>query len=339
MLIGLVAVLCAATTEELIARVDASVVTVRVAEQVKLETAQLSSVAIVRGLGSGVLVHADGWVVTAAHVVDEADHIEVHFVDKHASVAHVVTLSRTEDVALLKLEKPHPKPVVAVLGDSGRLRPGARLFAIGAPLRYEHTVTSGIVSALRSDDSPGLHPSRLIQTDVPLNPGNSGGPLFDDRGEVVGIASFIATTNKGSVGLNFAVPSAVVRQRLFDAPLPWIGVEVRFPPKEFVELMRWPVGTGMFVEKVKPGSPAAKAGLEGGQFEVEAGDTKLVLGGDVVLSVNGVASSDPKAVGAVLARLKPGESIRYEVVRQGASRFIDVPLPDLPPVPKLPTRK
>jgi S1-C subfamily serine protease len=98
-------------------------------------------------------------------------------------------------------------------------------------------------------------------------------------------------------------------------------------------------GDAVFIEQVKPGSPAATAGLEGGQFEVEAGDTKVVLGGDVVLTVNGVASSGPKAVGAVLARLKPGESIRYEVVRQGASRFIDVPLPDLPAVPKLPTRK
>jgi S1-C subfamily serine protease len=339
MLTSLMAVVCAATMEDLIARVDASVVTVRVAEKVQVETPQVTTVAIVRGLGSGVLVHADGWVVTAAHVVDEADLIEVHFADKHASLAAIVTLSRTEDLALLKLETPHPRPVVAVLGDSSRLRPGTRLFAIGAPLRYEHTVTSGIVSALRSDDSPGLHPSRLIQTDVPLNPGNSGGPLFDERGEVVGIASFIATPDKGSVGLNFGIPSAVVRQRLFEAPLPWIGVAVRFPPKDFVELMKWPVGTGMLIEKVKRDSPAEKAGLQGGVIEVEAQNVKVSIGGDVVLTVNGVPAGDRKAVGAALSSLKRGDSIRYEVVRRGASHFIDVPLPDLPPVPKLPTRK
>jgi serine protease Do len=340
MLLGLLAaVVCGATVEDLIARVDGSVVTVRVAQKVQADTPEVSTVAIVRGLGSGVLVHADGWVVTAAHVVDEADHIEVHFVDKHVSVAHIVTISRTEDVALLKLERAPPKPVVAVLGDSSRLRPGSRLFAIGAPLRYEHTVTSGIVSALRSDDSVGLHPSRLIQTDVPLNPGNSGGPLFDERGEVVGIASFIATPNKGSVGLNFAVPSAIVRRRLFEAPLPWVGVEVRFPPKEFVELMHWPVGTGMIIEKVKDGSPASDAGLRGGVFELEAGDTKLIVGGDIVRSVNGIPANEAKAIGTALAKLKPGEAIRYEVVRDGVSRFIDVPLPELPAVPVLPARK
>lgn len=150
--------LAALPLEQVIQKVDASVVTVRVAQ--KKTTGR--SVSITTGTGSGVLVHADGWVVTAGHVVDEADVIELEFVDGSSSPAEIVTLSRTEDLALLKAEKLPKKPVIAPLGDSDALKPGMRLFAIGAPLGLTHTVTAGVVSALRTDTRKGLHPSRLL---------------------------------------------------------------------------------------------------------------------------------------------------------------------------------
>lgn len=317
--------------EQVVQKVDASVVTVRVAEKRTSE----KSVSISTGTGSGVLVHAEGWVVTAAHVVDEADLIEVEFVDGAASVAEIVTLSRTEDLALLKVEKPPKKPTVAALGDSDALKPGMRLFAIGAPMGLTHTVTSGVVSALRTDTRKGLHPSRLIQTDVPINQGNSGGPLFNEAGEVVGIASFIASRSGGSVGLNFAIPSSTVKARLFDAPLPWIGVSVRFVPKEFAEVMNWPIEAGLLVEKVKSGGPADKAGLHGGMIEAEIRGTSVILGGDLVLKVNGLPTTDSQAIGRSLAGLQAGDVIRYEVLCAGASKTIEVPLPKLAKVPAL----
>ena len=321
--------------EQVVQRVDGSVVTVRVAEKRTSEGSGGKSVSITTGTGSGVMVHPDGWIVTAAHVVDEADLIEVEFTDAPTSVAQIVTLSRTEDLALLKAETPPKKPVVAALGDSEVLKPGMRLFAIGAPLGLTHTVTSGVVSALRTDTRKGPHPSRLLQTDVPINQGNSGGPVFNENGEVVGIASFIASRSGGSVGLNFAIPSSTVRARLFDSPLPWIGVSVRFVSKEFAEVMNWPIDAGLLVEKVKAGGVAAKAGLHGGMIEAELGGTQVILGGDLVLKVNGLPTSDSKAIGKSLAALQPGDSITYEVLCAGTAKTIEVPLPKLPKVPSL----
>ncbi|MCA2977345.1 MAG: trypsin-like peptidase domain-containing protein [Myxococcaceae bacterium] len=330
--LALVVAVSAVPLEQLVERVDGAVVTVRVAER----RASERSVTITTGTGSGVLLHADGWVVTAAHVVDDADRIEVEFVGDESSTAQVVSSSRTEDLALLKLDRPPKRPVVATLGDSEALKPGMRLFAIGAPLGLTHTVTSGVVSALRTDARRGLHPSRLIQTDVPINQGNSGGPIFNEAGEVVGIASFIASRSGGSVGLNFAVPASTVRSRLFDAPLPWVGVSVRFVSRELSEVMNWPSGAGLLVEKVKAGGAAAEAGLHGGSIEAEIGGATVLLGGDLVLRVNGLPTSEPRAIGASLAALRPGEAITYEVLCAGTPKTVVVPLPSLPKVPALP---
>jgi S1-C subfamily serine protease len=324
--------LAALPLEQVIQKVDASVVTVRVAQ--KKTTSR--SVHITTGTGSGVLVHLDGWVVTAAHVVDEADMIEIEFVDGTEASAEIVTLSRTEDLALLKAEKVPKKPVVAALGDSDALKPGMRLFAIGAPLGLTHTVTAGVVSALRTDTRKGLHPSRLLQTDVAINQGNSGGPLFNEDGEVVGIASFIASRSGGSVGLNFAIPTSTVRARLFEAPLPWIGISVRFVSKEFAEVMNWPIEAGLLIEKVKEDGAADKAGLHGGMIEAEIAGATVLLGGDLVVRVNGLPTTDAKAIGKSLAALQPGESIKYDVLCAGSAKTIEVPLPKLPKVPALP---
>lgn len=318
--------------EQVVQRVDAAVVTIKVAEKKASE----NSVSIARGFGSGVLVHVDGWIVTAAHVVEEADLIEVEFVDGPKTTAQIVSLSRTEDIALLKTESVPKKPTVAALGDSDALKPGMRLFAIGTPLGLTHTVTSGVVSALRTDTSRGLHPSRLLQTDVPINQGNSGGPLFNEAGDVVGIASFIASKSGGSVGLNFAIPSSTVRSRLFEAPLPWVGVAVRVVPKGFAEVMNWPSEAGLMVEWVKEGGAAAKGGLHGGMIEATVRGTEVKLGGDLVLKVNDLPTTDPSAIGRSLASMKEGDAIRYEVLCAGSAKTVEVPLPKLPKIPTLP---
>lgn len=325
--------------EETFSKVDPSVVTVKVSTKTFTETERGAIMAMQIFTGSGVLVHPEGYIVTAAHVVEDAEQIELHWTDGFKTGARVVTLSRTEDVALLKAEAIPKKAVVAVVGDSTALRVGQRLFAIGAPYGLEHTLTSGVVSALRTNERPGLMPRHLVQTDVALNQGNSGGPLFNEKGEVVGIASFILSQTGGSVGLNFAVPSSTVRQRLFEEALPYIGVSLRFIPREVAELFNWPYEGAFLVEVVREGSPAEKAGLKGGTAPSEVAGNKVKLGGDLITSVNGVPATDPGKVGKALRALKPGELIRYDLVRGGQAMKVEVPVPTGFAVPLLPKPK
>ncbi|MFZ5444877.1 MAG: S1C family serine protease [Myxococcota bacterium] len=324
--------------EQLFPKVDPAVVTVRVGTKSFSESESGAVMAVSIVTGSGVLVHGDGYVVTAAHVVESADAVQVLWADGFKADATVVSLSRTEDLALLKVAAVPAKATVAVLGDSAALRPGMRLFAIGAPYGLDHTLTAGVVSALRSNERRGLLPRHLLQTDVPINQGNSGGPLFNERGEVVGIASFMLSQSGGSVGLNFAVPSNTVRARLFDEALPYIGVSLRFIPKDVAELFNWPVDAGFLVEAVRPASAAEKAGLRGGSVPSEVGGNRVQLGGDLIVSVNGVPASETTKVAAVLRALKAGELIRYEVLRAGRGGVVEVPVPAGLSVPSLPKR-
>jgi serine protease Do len=317
----------AAPLEELFAKVDPTVVTVRVGTKTVNETSSGAVVIVAVVTGSGVLVHGEGYIVTAAHVVESAEMIEVHWLDGFKSTAKVVSLSRTEDIALLKVDSTPPKALVATLGDSAALKPGQRLFAIGAPYGLEHSLTAGVVSALRTNDRPGLMPKHLVQTDVPLNQGNSGGPLFNEKGEVVGIASFMLSQTGGSVGLNFAVPSNTVRTRLFEEALPYIGVGLRFIPRDIAEIFNWPIEAGFLVETVRPASVAEVAGLHAGAVSAEVGGNKVQLGGDLIVSVNGVAASDTAKVAQSLRALKPGQVIRYDVIRGGKPSHVDVPVP------------
>lgn len=334
--LALFSLLTTATPEELFPKVDEAVVTIRVGERIVREDETTSLVAITIGTGSGVVVHKDGYVVTAAHVVESADLIEVHWRDdKFKSVAQVVSLSRTEDLALLKVTEMPKKFTVVPLGDSDALKPGQRLFAIGAPYGLEHSLTSGVVSALRTNDRPGLLPRHLLQTDVSINQGNSGGPLFNDKGEVVGIASFMLSKSGGSVGLNFAVPSNTARSRLFDDALPYLGVGLRFIPKDVAELFNWPVEGGFLVETVKEDSAAAKGGLRGGKTEADVGGNKVRLGGDLIVSVNGVPATDTAKVARTLRALKQGETLRYDVLRAGKSSVVEVSIPEGLTVPVL----
>ncbi|MFO0598736.1 MAG: trypsin-like peptidase domain-containing protein [Myxococcaceae bacterium] len=321
--------------EELAPKVDPAVVTVRVSVKMFAENDRGAILAVSVGTGSGVVVTADGYIVTAAHVVADAEEIQVLWLDGFKATAKVVTLSRSEDVALLKAEAAPAKAVVAPLGDSAALKVGQRLFAIGAPYGLEHTLTAGVVSALRTNERPGLLPRHLVQTDVAINQGNSGGPLFNEKGEVVGIASFMLSQTGGSVGLNFAVPSNTVRARLFDEALPYIGVALRFIPKEVAEIFNWPFEGAFLVENVRPGSPAEKAGLKGGKVEADVGGNKVQLGGDLITEVNGVPVTDSAKVAKVLHQLKPGENIHYKVLRAGRELTVDVPVPEGLVVPTL----
>ncbi|MCC6337465.1 MAG: trypsin-like peptidase domain-containing protein [Myxococcales bacterium] len=321
--------------EDVFAKVDNAVVTVRVGMRQMAQTETSAVMAVSVGTGSGVLLHKDGFVVTAAHVVEDAEVIEVQWKDGSSTGATVVTLSRSEDVALLKVDDVPKSAQVVTLGDSDGLKAGQRVFAVGAPMGLEHTLTSGVVSALRTNPERGFAPRKLIQTDVPINQGNSGGPLFNEAGEVVGIASFILSTSGGSMGLGFAVPSNTVRRRLFEHALPYVGVSLRYIPREVAEVFNWTAESGLLVEKVRPGSIAAKAGLRGGVVTAKVAGNEVLLGGDLILTVNGQDTSKTERIGELLRGLKVGDTITYDVLRGGKLQQVKMTLPELVKVPAL----
>lgn len=321
--------------EALYERVDPAVVTLKVGIKQITSTDEGYDVKVGLGTGSGVVLHSDGFIVTAAHVVEPAETVIVEFKDGTRSEAKIVTLSRTEDLALLKVEK-LPKGVTPVLlADSDQVKVGQSVFSLGAPLGLNHTLTSGVVSSIRKHEKRGLLPAQVIQTDAALNPGNSGGALFNDKGEVIGIASYIATTSGGSQSLGFAVPANVVRKRLFEHPLPWFGVSLRHLPPEVTQLFNWPYESVMLIERVAPGTVAELAGLKGGSTEALIGGTPVRLGGDVIVKVGEYESHKTAEIGAYLGKLKEGDTVHYEVLRGGKVTGVDVLVPQQVKVPRL----
>ncbi|MBK7862257.1 MAG: trypsin-like peptidase domain-containing protein [Archangiaceae bacterium] len=287
------------------------------------------------GTGSGVLLHEGGFVVTAAHVVEQAEMIELEYKDGSKTEAHVVTLSRTEDLALLKAEKV-PKGVVAPpLADSDKLKVGQLVFAVGTPQNFPHTLSAGVISSVRNEPAKGLTPGHVIQTDAAMNPGNSGGPLFNDRGEVVGIASFIFSKSGGSEGLGFAIPSNVVKRRMFEKPLPYLGLSLRILPQPVMELFNWPYPGAILVEQVRSGSPAAQAGLRGGVVDADVGGSKVRLGGDLIVKVGPFDAWKTEEIGTYLAGVKAGDTLDYRVLRKGELVEVSVAVPPREPIPTL----
>ena len=269
-----------------------------------------------RGLGSGFILSADGYVLTNAHVVEGADDITVTLTDKREFKGKVIGADRRTDVALVKIEAAG-LPTVKV-GDPNRLRVGEWVLAIGSPFGLENTVTAGIVSAKARDTGEFLP---FIQTDVAVNPGNSGGPLINMRGEVVGINSQIFTTSGGYNGISFAIPideAMNVQQQLRSSGRVIrgrIGVGIEGVSKEVAEAIGLGAPRGALVNSVEKDGPAAKAGLEAG---------------DVILKFDGrpiERSSDlPRIVGGT----KPGTNSTLSVYRKGGQRDLKVLVGEMP---------
>lgn len=269
-------------------------------------------------LGSGFVVSPDGYILTNAHVVEQADEITVKFNDKREFKARVIGTDRRTDVALIKIEATGLQAVK--FGDPAKLRVGEWVLAIGSPFGFENTVTAGIVSA-KGRSLPQENFVPFIQTDVAINPGNSGGPLFNLRGEVVGINSQIYSRTGGFMGLSFAIPIDVamdISNQLRTAGRVQrgrIGVVIQEVSKELADSFGLGKPTGALVNAVEKGGPAEKAGVETG---------------DIILSFDGktvTASSDlPRLVGAT----KPGTRASMQVWRKGQTRDITVTVGEIP---------
>jgi serine protease Do len=265
-----------------------------------------------QGEGSGFIVSADGYILTNAHVVADADEVTVRMTDRREYPAKVIGIDKRTDVAVIKIEGKQ-LPVVK-LGDPSKLRPGEWVLAIGSPFTFENSVTAGIVSAT-GRAMPGEDLVPFIQTDVAVNPGNSGGPLFNLNGEVVGINSQIYSRSGGYMGLSFAIPIDVannVRQQLVSngkVTRGRIGVQIQEVNAQLSDAFGLDRPRGALVGQVIDGGPAEKAGVKTG---------------DVILSVDGKTVERSSALPGVISAIKPGSDAKVEVWRDHTSKFLNV---------------
>ena len=265
-----------------------------------------------RGQGSGFIISADGSILTNAHVVDGATSVVVKLNDRREFDAKVVGIDKQTDVAVLKIDATG-LPTVRI-GDPSRLKVGEWVIAIGSPFGLESTVTSGIVSA-KARGLPDSNYVPFIQTDVAVNPGNSGGPLFNMKGEVVGINSQIFSRTGGYMGLSFAIPIDVamnVRKQLVDngkVTRGRIGVNIQDVNQALANSFGMPKPQGALVSRVEPGGPADKAGLKTG---------------DVILGVNGDDITQLSQLPSRIAALPPGSNAKLQIWRDGGRRDVEV---------------
>ena len=258
------------------------------------------------GLGSGVIMSADGYVLTNNHVVQEADHIEAVLADGRRASARVIGADPESDLAVLKIDLPD-LPVMTP-SDSDRIEVGDRVLAIGNPFGVGQTVTSGIVSALGRDQLGINTFENFIQTDAAINPGNSGGALTDEQGRLLGINTAIYSRSGGSLGIGFAIPVNVARQALQDivqngrVVRGWIGVESAALTPELAESLGAASAQGVIITGVLNEGPAARAGMQPG---------------DVVTHINGQPIQTVAELRAGITALRPGTAATFSILRRG----------------------
>jgi S1-C subfamily serine protease len=296
-----------------------------------------------QALGSGFVLDKQGHIVTNFHVIDGATSIEVRFSNDDTLKATLVGSDPSTDVALLKVNASSGALTPLVLADSARIEVGDAVVAIGNPFGLERTVTAGIVSALqRNVKAPnGYSIDHVIQTDAPINHGNSGGPLLDTRGEVIGINSQIETggAGDGNVGIGFAVPSntvkAVVNQLLTSGKVEhaYLGVSAVEVTADVAKSLDLPVAKGLVIQTVSPGSGASGAGLKAGSKQVVIAGESFRIGGDVIVAAAGKDVSTIDELRDVIAAHKPGESIQLKIYRGDATKTVTVTLGRQPTSP------
>ena len=286
------------------------------------------------GLGSGFLIDTQGHVITNAHVVDGATTTTVTFEDGTETKGTILGVDKSTDVAVVKVDKVPSGVRPAPFGNSGDLTVGQSVVAIGNPYGYSGTATTGIVSALkRAIQSPsGFIIQNAIQTDAAINQGNSGGPLFDSNGRVIGINSQIASKNGGNVGIGFAVPIDTVRPIVDSiissgkAQHAWIGIQGRDLTPGLAQKLGLEGKRGVVIASLDDRGPANDAGLQA----AEKADADVPTGGDLIVAVNGRSVTDMADVADAVASRKVGDTITVTVLRDGKSQTVTLTLKDRP---------
>ena len=291
-----------------------------------------------QGQGSGFILDKQGHILTNNHVIDNAQMIEVTLWNKRKYKAAVVSIDRNHDIALLQI-KDVPDLQPAVLSDSSGLMVGQRVYAIGNPFGFSGTMTRGIISAIRSVAMPsGNKIEDAIQTDASVNPGNSGGPLLNSRGEVIGITTLIASNPNGgaeqSAGIGFAIPISTAKAFLGDvekyghARRPSLDI-VTFPiGPDIAEQIGLPADYGILIERVLPDGAAAHAGLRGGNQQAWNGNQQVMLGGDLIVAFDGQEITTPQDLSNAMNAHHAGDVITLTVFRGRQRLNVKVTLGD-----------
>jgi S1-C subfamily serine protease len=296
-------------------------------------------------LGSGFVIDKAGHIVTNYHVIEGGDNVTVSFSNRDTVEAKVVGTDPSTDLAVLEVEESASALTPLVLGDSDKVEVGDRVVAIGNPFGLDRTATAGIVSALqRFITAPNQFTiDHVIQTDAPINTGNSGGPLLDDGADVIGVNTQIKTgsaMSTGNVGVGFAIPSLTVKDVVAEilrkgyVEHAWLGITGQPITEEVAETYNLPVEEGVLVRTVWPRSAAAKADLKPGDRQVVVAGETYTLGGDIIVSVDGKQISEIEEIRDVIAAHKPGEKIKLGIYRDETKSSVTVTLGRQPPSPR-----
>jgi len=292
----------------------------------------------VEGAGSGFVIDERGYILTNFHVVQEAQSIEVVLGDQSRYPAKFIGADQRNDVALVKIDPKGKKIAALPLGDSTSLQVGQKVLAIGNPFGFQSTLTTGVVSAVGRtvQTSQSTFIDEAIQTDAAINRGNSGGPLINSHGEVIGINSAIYTPTGTTAGIGFAIPINTAKMIAHDlitdgrVHLAYLGIQTIPVGGNLAEALQLPVQEGLLVEVAAKGGPAAAAGIRGGDRVVQAGMQRIAIGGDLITAIDGQKMSSPIDLNIALNRKRPGDTMTLTVYRGGKKMDIPVKLAERP---------
>ncbi len=273
------------------------------------------------GQGSGFIIDTEGHILTNYHVVGDASQVEVTLHNKKTYKATVIGRDRAHDLAVVQITAPDLVP--AVLGESKNLQVGQKVFAIGNPFGLAGTMTRGIISSLRPIRSPeGAYIEEAIQTDAAINPGNSGGPLLNSHGEVIGINSMIATGGSNqSAGIGFAIPINTAKAVLSDlitlgtVRRPSLGIVSLPIGPELAQEIGLPADNGVLIVRVVPGGAADRAGLRGGNERAYLGATPIMIGGDLIVAIDGDSIGDQQDLANAMNKHRAGDTVHVTIYR------------------------
>ncbi len=290
-----------------------------------------------RDQGSGFLISADGKILTNSHVVTNDKTLEVTLSDQTRYKATLVTRDESNDLALIQITPRKSLPFLH-LGDSDGIQVGQKVLAIGNPFGLNGTLTTGVVSSLgrtiRGENDQELE--GLIQTDAAINFGNSGGPLLDSSGNVIAINTAILGPNGGSIGIGFAMPINRAKAMLEDARTgrkpPRLGVSVVPISGDYADALNLPTQGGLLIQEVEAGSAAARAGLRGGRETVQIGNMQLVVGGDLIMAIDGHPIDRNDAISRALSRKRSGDALEVTIFRNGRTMNVKITLSDQGPI-------
>ena len=290
-----------------------------------------------QGQGSGFIVDPEGYILTNNHVVEKAQRLTVTTAMGKKIEAHLVGRDRQSDLAVIKIPAGAVE-AVATLGDSDTLRVGQKAIAIGNPFGLSHTMTTGVVSALKREiqTRDNARMEDLIQTDAAINPGNSGGPLLNSNAQVIGINTAIFSLSGGYQGIGFAIPvnyaKEVAGQLITKGRFakPWLGITGITLSQELADALALGVNKGVLVVDIVREGPAHQAGIKGGTHEVIIGNLRLPVGGDIIISIDDSAIKDMNQLGRLVERKRVEDVVTVRVVRNGTQVDVAVRLKERP---------